>query len=123
MVSVDVKHHVYLLTYELAVDLGPRSQYLAGNNSVLNKSNEQRCEAVWPSGILFFSFFLKFTAISGYTERSCRMSYPCCTRKNLESVVVWFVSVSLSIYRVSSPGSTFCADSYFGIRSTPVLPQ
>ena len=23
----------------------------------------------------------------------------------------------------SSPGSTFCADSYFGIRSTPVLPQ
>ena len=24
---------------------------------------------------------------------------------------------------VSSPGSTFCADSYFGIRSTPVLPQ
>ena len=22
----------------------------------------------------------------------------------------------------SSPGSTFCADSYFGIRSTPVLP-
>ena len=22
-----------------------------------------------------------------------------------------------------SPGSTFCADSYFGIRSTPVLPQ
>ena len=24
---------------------------------------------------------------------------------------------------VSSPWSTFCADSYFGIRSTPVLPQ
>ena len=24
---------------------------------------------------------------------------------------------------VSSPGSTFCADSYFSIRSTPVLPQ
>ena len=23
----------------------------------------------------------------------------------------------------SSPGSTICADSYFGIRSTPVLPQ
>ena len=23
----------------------------------------------------------------------------------------------------SSPGSNFCADSYFGIRSTPVLPQ
>ena len=23
----------------------------------------------------------------------------------------------------SSPGSTFYADSYFGIRSTPVLPQ
>ena len=23
----------------------------------------------------------------------------------------------------SSPASTFCADSYFGIRSTPVLPQ
>ena len=23
----------------------------------------------------------------------------------------------------SSPGSTFCAESYFGIRSTPVLPQ
>ena len=23
----------------------------------------------------------------------------------------------------SSPGSTFCTDSYFGIRSTPVLPQ
>ena len=23
----------------------------------------------------------------------------------------------------SSPGSTFCADSYFGIRFTPVLPQ
>ena len=23
---------------------------------------------------------------------------------------------------LSSPGSTFCADSYFGIRSTPVLP-
>ena len=23
----------------------------------------------------------------------------------------------------SSPGSTFCVDSYFGIRSTPVLPQ
>ena len=23
----------------------------------------------------------------------------------------------------SSPGSTFCADSYFGIRSTPVVPQ
>ena len=23
----------------------------------------------------------------------------------------------------SSPGSTFCADSYLGIRSTPVLPQ
>ena len=23
----------------------------------------------------------------------------------------------------SSPGSAFCADSYFGIRSTPVLPQ
>ena len=23
----------------------------------------------------------------------------------------------------SSPGSTFCADSYFGIRSTSVLPQ
>ena len=23
----------------------------------------------------------------------------------------------------SSPGSTFCANSYFGIRSTPVLPQ
>ena len=23
----------------------------------------------------------------------------------------------------SSPGSTFCADSYVGIRSTPVLPQ
>ena len=22
-----------------------------------------------------------------------------------------------------SPGSTFCADSYFGIRYTPVLPQ
>ena len=22
-----------------------------------------------------------------------------------------------------SPGSTICADSYFGIRSTPVLPQ
>ena len=25
--------------------------------------------------------------------------------------------------KFSSPGSTFCADSYFGIRSTPVLPQ
>ena len=25
--------------------------------------------------------------------------------------------------KVSSPGSTFCADSYFGICSTPVLPQ
>ena len=25
--------------------------------------------------------------------------------------------------KVSSPGSTFCADSYFGIRSTPVLLQ
>ena len=24
---------------------------------------------------------------------------------------------------LSSPGSTFCADSYFSIRSTPVLPQ
>ena len=24
---------------------------------------------------------------------------------------------------LSSPGSTFCADSNFGIRSTPVLPQ
>ena len=24
---------------------------------------------------------------------------------------------------VFSPGSTFCTDSYFGIRSTPVLPQ
>ena len=24
---------------------------------------------------------------------------------------------------ISSPGSTFWADSYFGIRSTPVLPQ
>ena len=24
---------------------------------------------------------------------------------------------------LSSPWSTFCADSYFGIRSTPVLPQ
>ena len=23
----------------------------------------------------------------------------------------------------SSPGSTFCADAYLGIRSTPVLPQ
>ena len=23
----------------------------------------------------------------------------------------------------SSPGSAFCADSYFGIHSTPVLPQ
>ena len=23
----------------------------------------------------------------------------------------------------SSPGSTFCAASYFGIRSTPVIPQ
>ena len=23
----------------------------------------------------------------------------------------------------SSPPSTFCADSYFGVRSTPVLPQ
>ena len=23
----------------------------------------------------------------------------------------------------SSPGSTFCADPYFGIRPTPVLPQ
>ena len=23
----------------------------------------------------------------------------------------------------SSPGSTFCADSYYGIRSTPVLPE
>ena len=23
----------------------------------------------------------------------------------------------------SPPGSTFCADSYFGVRSTPVLPQ
>ena len=23
----------------------------------------------------------------------------------------------------SAPGSNFCADSYFGIRSTPVLPQ
>ena len=23
----------------------------------------------------------------------------------------------------SSPGSTFCADSCFGVRSTPVLPQ
>ena len=23
----------------------------------------------------------------------------------------------------SSPGSTFCADSYFGIHSTPMLPQ
>ena len=25
--------------------------------------------------------------------------------------------------KFSSPGSTFCADSYFGICSTPVLPQ
>ena len=25
--------------------------------------------------------------------------------------------------KFSSPGSTFCANSYFGIRSTPVLPQ
>ena len=25
--------------------------------------------------------------------------------------------------RISSPGSPFCADSYFGIHSTPVLPQ
>ena len=25
--------------------------------------------------------------------------------------------------KVSSPGSTFCADSYYGICSTPVLPQ
>ena len=23
----------------------------------------------------------------------------------------------------SSPGSIFCADSYFGVRSTPLLPQ
>ena len=25
--------------------------------------------------------------------------------------------------KFSSPGSTFCVDSYFGIRFTPVLPQ
>ena len=25
--------------------------------------------------------------------------------------------------KCSSPGSAFCADSYFGIRSSPVLPQ
>ena len=24
---------------------------------------------------------------------------------------------------ISSPGSTFCADSYFGFRSTPLLPH
>ena len=28
-----------------------------------------------------------------------------------------------AVGELSSPGSTFCAGSYFGIRSTPVLPQ
>ena len=54
------------------------------------------------------------------------------------AIAQWLESVGLVIERsrvgvpagaagaageVSSPGSTFCADSYFGIRSTPVLSQ
>ena len=31
--------------------------------------------------------------------------------------------VRISAGGISSPGSTFCADSYFGIRSSPVLTQ
>ena len=36
-------------------------------------------------------------------------------------VMVWIPAGAAGEF--SSPGSTFCADSYFGIRSTPVLPQ
>ena len=38
--------------------------------------------------------------------------------------IEWWVRIPAGTAgEFSSPGSTFCADSYFGIRSTPVLPQ
>ena len=39
------------------------------------------------------------------------------------SILRFLVRVLAGAARKSSPGSTFCADSYFGVRSTPVLPQ
>ena len=35
----------------------------------------------------------------------------------------WVRTPAVAAGEFSSPGSTFCADSYFGIRSTPVLRQ
>ena len=48
-----------------------------------------------------------------------------------DSSVVWVPDFERSLVQIpagamgefSSPGSTFCADSYFGIHSTPMLPQ
>ena len=36
---------------------------------------------------------------------------------------LWVRIPAGAVGEFSSPGSTFCADSNFGIRSTPVLPQ
>ena len=33
------------------------------------------------------------------------------------------LQVQESVEELFSPGSPFCADAYFGIHSTPVLPQ
>ena len=35
----------------------------------------------------------------------------------------WVQALAGVVGELSSPGSTFCADSYFGIHSTPVLLQ
>ena len=36
---------------------------------------------------------------------------------------LWVRIPAGAVGEFSSPGSTFCADSNFGIRSTPVIPQ
>ena len=67
---------------------------------MLNKSNTQTCEVVWPSDILFFIFTEVYShfrkVLRPHNGRSCRMNYLCCTRKNLIRCMV--VSVSLPIY-------------------------
>ena len=43
--------------------------------------------------------------------------------EHFKIVGVFFSLNFLAMGEFSSPGSAVCADSYFGIRSTPMLPQ
>ena len=89
---------------------------------MLNKSNAQRCEVVWPSDLFSFIFSEVYSnfrkVLRLHSERSCRMNYLCCTKKSLSCCMVCicqstYVSVYRSTYQFSHDISvSICLSAY-----------